>query len=215
MSWFAAFGILGMLAILPLGIQISYDAGGLVLKVAAGPVKLTVYPRPKKKPKEKPDSKEQKKAAGAEENTLPQPPEPPKQELPKGKKQQGGSAVDFIPLLKVGIDFLGDFRRKLRLNALYLRLILGSSDPYDLAVNYGKTWAAVGNLMPVLERCFVIKKRDVEVECDFTALETKIIARLEITITLGRLLALTLVYGIRAFKEYLSLRNKRKGGVAK
>ena len=98
---------------------------------------------------------------------------------------------------------------------LYLRLILASDDPCDLAVNYGKTWAAVGNLIPALEQWFVIKKRDVEVECDFTASEVKVIARLEITITLGRLLSLVAVYACRGIKEFIVFRNKRKGGACK
>ena len=95
---------------------------------------------------------------------------------------------------------------------LYLRLILAGDDPCDLAVNYGKTWTAVGNFLPALERWFVIKKKDVEVECDFAATETKVIARLEITITLGRLLSLVAVYACRGLKEFIVFRNKRKGG---
>ena len=122
--------------------------------------------------------------------------------------------TEFLPFVKLVLDFLGDFRRKLRLDELYLRLILASEDPCDLAVNYGRTWTAVGNLIPALERWFVMKKRDVEVECDFTASETTVIARVDITITLGRLLALVTVYGIRAVKEYLIIRKKRKGGAA-
>ena len=69
--------------------------------------------------------------------------------------------------------------------------------------------------MPVLERWFVIKKRDVEVECDFTASETKIIARMDLTMTLGRLLTLVAVYACRGLKEFIQFRNKRKGGAVK
>ena len=93
---------------------------------------------------------------------------------------------------------------------LFLRLILAGDDPCDLAVNYGRAWAAVGNLMPQLERLFVIKKRDIQVECDFTAEEISVIAHVDITITLGRLLTLAVVYGIRVLFEFLSM--KRKGG---
>ena len=113
------------------------------------------------------------------------------------------------------LDFLGDLRRKLRVRQLYLRLVLAGDDPCDLAVNYGKTWTAVGNLLPVLERWFVIKKKDVEVECDFTASETLVVARLEITMTLGRLLSLAAVYAVRGLKEFIVFRNKRKGGACK
>ena len=110
---------------------------------------------------------------------------------------------------------LGAFRRKLRVNVLELKLILAGDDPCDLAVNYGKAWAALGNLLPRLERVFVIKKRDLEVECDFTANETLVTARLDLTITLGRLLALGVVYGIRALITFLKIKKKRKGGAVK
>ena len=70
----------------------------------------------------------------------------------------------------------------------------------------------MGNLMPRLERVFVIKKRDIEVECDFEESSTKVIARLDLTITLGRLLAAVFVFAFRALVEFLKIKNKRKGG---
>ena len=212
MGWMIALGVLTLLAVLPLGVRIRYDGNGLLLKLVAGPVKLTLLPRPKKQEKKQ---SLPKKPEEVKEESLPKPPQIPKQEESKEKKEKGGSLTDFFPLVKTGLDLLGDFRRKLRIDNLYLRLILASSDPCDLAVNYGKTWAAVGNLMPVLEKCFVIQKRDVQVQCDFTASETLVIARADITITLGRLVALVAVYGFRGLKEFLILRNKRKGGAAK
>lgn len=218
MGWLITFGILFLLAVLPLGVRIRYNSDGLLVRVILGPVKITVVPMPKKKKKE-----EKKKAEPAaaqvpvapvkEGKPLPQPPQPPPEK--KQKTEKGGSLLDFLPLVKTALDFLGDFRRKLRVDDLYLRLILASSDPCDLAVNYGKTWTAVGNLMPQLDRLFVIRKRDVEVQCDFTASDTTVIARVDITITLGRLLALVTVYGIRAVKEFLTIRKKRKGGAVK
>ena len=217
MGWLITGGVLFLLAVLPLGVSIQYDSGGPLVKVILGPIKFTLYPCPKKETKEKKKEppKEEKKEQPKEEEKLPKGSQPPKEESPKEKQEKGGSLTDFLPLVKVALDFLGDFRRKLRLNHLYLRLILASSDPCDLAVNYGKTWAAVGNLLPVLEKLFVIKKRDVEVECDFTASETLVIARLDFTITLGRTLALAVFYGIRALKEFLTIQKKRKGGAAK
>ena len=117
--------------------------------------------------------------------------------------------------MKIALDFLGDFRRKLRLDNLYLRLILAGNDPCDLAVNYGRAWAAMGNLLPQLEKWFVIKKRDIEVECDFETSETLVIARLDLTITIGRLLAAAVKFAVRALIEYLKIRKKRKGGAVK
>ena len=216
MGWWITLGILTLLALVPVGVRVCYDAEGPLVKLVLGPVKLTLFPRPKKDQKPEKEKKEQlskrKAKKTAEEANLPKPPQPPAEKKPKGKK--GGSLKDFLPFVKLAFDFLGVFRRKLRMNELYLRLILASSDPCDLAVNYGKTWTAVGNFLPALERWFVIQKRDVEVECDFTASEAKVIARLEITMTLGRLLSLAAVYAVRGLKEFIVFRNKRKGGAS-
>ncbi len=219
MGWLITLGVLILLAVLPLGVHVQYDSEGPLVQVIAGPVRLTVFPAPKKKKKKekKPAQKpEVKPDTPPEDPALPKPPQPPKQENKgKPKEKKGGSLTDFIPFVKLGLNFLGDLRRKLRVNDLELKLILASSDPCDLAVNYGKTWAAVGSLMPALERWFVIKKRNVEVECDFTASQTLVTARLDITITLGRLLSLIAVYGIRGLKEFLNFKKKRKGGAQK
>ena len=114
--------------------------------------------------------------------------------------------------MDLALEFLGKFRRKLRVNRLELKLVMASDDPCDLAVNYGKAWVALGNLMPQLERLFVIKKRNLEVECDFTAEKTLIFARLDLTITIGRILSLGVVYGIRIIRQYLKIMKTRKGG---
>lgn len=221
MGWLIALGIVLLLAVLPLGVRVRYNSEGVAVKIIAGPVKITLLPRPKKKKKEKKKKEKKKtkaKSAGspAEEENLPKPPQPPK--APKKKvaeAEKGGSLLDFLPLVKIALDFLGDFRRKLRLDDLYLRLILAGNDPCDLAVNYGRAWTAMGSLLPQLEKWFVIKKRDVEVECDFEASETLVIARLDLTITLGRLLAAAVKFAVRALIEYLKIKKKRKGGAVK
>ncbi|MDY4507534.1 MAG: DUF2953 domain-containing protein [Candidatus Faecousia sp.] len=206
--WIAAAIVL-ILAVLPLGVRVRYNSAGLILRVIAGPLKITVFPGKKKPKKQKVKQKKSKEEQNAEPSASEdKPPQPP--EAQPEQKEKGGSIARFLPFIKLGLKFLGDFRRKLRLDNLYVRLILAGDDPCDLAVNYGRIWAAVGNLMPQLERLFVIKKRDIQVECDFTASETCVVAHLDITITLGRLLALALVYGVRVLIEFLSM--KRKGG---
>lgn len=211
MGWLIALAVLVLLAALPLGVSVKYDSGGPLVRLLAGPGKLTLYPRPKKKPK--PEKKAPEKPAKPEKpkQEEPKPPQPPKEEAPK-PKEKGGRALDFLPLVKTALDLLGDFRRKLRVKDLELKLILAGNDPCDLAVNYGRANAAMGNLLPQLERLFVIKKRDIQVACDFTASETLVIARLDVTITLGRLLSLGVRYGLRALKEFLTIKKKRKGG---
>ena len=226
MGWLIAFGILFLLAILPLGVSVRYDEDGPLVKVIAGPVKITVFPRPKKDKKEKKPKKTEKTGKQPPEEPVKQA-EPTKTEQPakdpstgaakeeKPAKKSGGPITDFLPLVRVALDMLGAFGRRLRVNVLELKLIMAADDPCDLAVNYGRAWAAVGNLMPRLERVLVIKKRDIEVECDFETNQTRVIARLELTITLGRIIGTAVVYGVKALIEFLKIKNKRKGGASK
>ena len=199
-GWLIAFGILFLLAILPLGVNAKYDVSGVLVRLIAGPARITIVPGKKKDPKEKPKKEKKAEAKGDKK--------------PAEKKEAGGPITDFLPLLQIALDLLNDFRRKLRVDRLEARIILAGDDPCDLAVNYGRAWAALGNLWPRLERFLVIKKRDVQIECDFTADTTVISARIDLTITLGRLLTLIAVYGFKAIKEYFHIKNKRKGGNA-
>ena len=195
MGWLLALGLLVLLACLPIGIRIVYAAAGLKVWLYVGPVALGLYPYSKQKGK---SSKKQKpgKSASSRQQT--------------GVK--GGSFGDFLQVLKIVTNFLGGFRRKLRVQYLHLKLILGSDDPCDLAQNYGRGWAVLGNVMPHLERVFIIKKRNLEVECDFSAPNTTLLADMKITITVGRLLALVAIHGLRALKVFRMISNKRKGG---
>jgi len=213
MGWLITLGVIVLLAVLPLGVSVRYNSEGPLVRVIAGPVRITVFPLPKKeKKKKKSEPSPEPKPAAEPAPQNPAPPSKPREEKPREEK--GGSFLDFLPLVKLVFEFLGDFRRKLRLNNLELKLIMAGGDPANLAINYGRAWAAVGNLMPQLERLFVIKKRDIEVECDFTGTETLVIARLDLTITLGRILSLVFVYAIRAMIEFLKIKKKRKGGAA-
>ncbi|MBQ8768387.1 MAG: DUF2953 domain-containing protein [Oscillospiraceae bacterium] len=196
MGWLIALAVIAALAFLPLGIKAKYDADGAAAWLILGPLRTALYPSQKteKKPKNEESAEPERKKKSGE-----------------GKK--GGSFTDFFPLLDAVLKLLGELLcRKLRVKKLQARIIMAGDDPCDLAVNYGRAWAALGNLVPLLERFFVIKKRDLQVECDFTADKTLIDAQLELTITLGRLLHLGAKHGIRVLREYLKIVKLRKGG---
>ncbi len=219
MGWLITLGILILLGLAPLGIHVTYDQDGVLAKLVAGPAKIVLFPRPKKEkkapaPKQQPTPKPAPTPTAPRDDKVPaQPNLPPDPE--RKKKKKGGSVTDFLPLVKVALNFLGDFRRKLRVDVLEAKIILAGDDPCDLAVNYGRAWAALGNLLPRLERVLVIKKRDLNIECDFEGSETLITARVQITITLGRLLGLAAVYGFKGVKTLIPILNKRKGGNVK
>ena len=198
-GWIILLVLIALLAVLPLGVSARYDAGGPLVRLIVGPLRFTLYPAAKKAKKEK--------KAGTKAKTGHM-----VAKADQTGQQSAGSVTDFIPIVRYILDFLVDFRRKIRVNMLELKLTLAGDDPCDLAVNYGRAWAALGNLLPQLERFFIIKKRDLQVQCDFTADQTVIYARLDITITLGRLLCIAVHHGTRVLREFLRIMKTRKGG---
>lgn len=202
MGWLIALAVVVILAMLPLGASVIYEESGTGVWILAGPLRIRVYPRKKKekpekteKPQKQPEKKPQKQQTA----------EPPK---------KGGSWKDFLPLVRVGLDFLGDLRRKIRVKRLELNLCMAGDDPCDLAINYGRANAAKGALLAGLNRAFVIQKQQVKIDCDFAADEMTIYARLDATITLGRMILLFGRYGVRGLKAYLKLSKIRKGGAS-
>ena len=197
MGWLIALAVLCGLCFVPIGVRGIYREDNPGIWLLIGPVKYLVFPG---KPKEKKPKEKTKSVKG-------------KQTQQTGtKKQRGGSYQNFKPVITTVIELLGHFRRKIRVNHLEMKLILAGGDPSDLAVNYGKAWIAVGNLMPQLERLFVIKKRNVKVECDFAGDKTLVYFRVDATITLGRTIHLLSHYGIKVLKELLKLKKLQKGG---
>lgn len=203
MGWLIFLAILIGLGCLPLGVRLRYDEDGPLAAVLLGRLPIVLYPVPGWL--KKLTSREKKPGENKPKE------EKPKKEKPQkaAENPQGGSWKKFLPLVQLGLHFLGDFRRKLRVNRLVLRLTLAGDDPCDLAVNYGRAWAAVGNLLAAMQRAFVIQKRDVEVQCDFLGEETKVVFAMDLTITLGRVLGLLVKYGIRAVKILLKMKNQK------
>ena len=177
-GWLIAGGILFLLAILPLGVRFRYNEQGFAMKILAGPFKIPFsIPKAKKFPKDTPE-KEKKK--------------PKESKKPKEDAQKGGSWKDFLPLVSVGLDFLGDLRWKLRFDHINIH---------------------VAGLWPALERAFVIRRKNVEITCDFAASETLVAAAGDVTLTLGRAVCLTVRYGVRALREYLKIRKSKDKAV--
>ena len=110
MGWWIALAVLVCLAVLPLGIRVRYDGGGLRVYLLAGPVFIGLYPRKEKPKKEKVKKKNpRKKRKKAQDQPAPaQQKDPPEMTLeekypnldkkpgriprtpPEKKEEQGG-----------------------------------------------------------------------------------------------------------------------------
>lgn len=195
-GWIVLALVLGVFFI-PMGVVADYDENGIGVRLKIGFVGIRLYPRKKTKGNKKEKKKSAAKAVGKSTDS---------------EESQGGKLSDFLPLLRTLLDFLGNLRRRITIQDLRLKLILAGGDPCDMSIHYGRAWAAVGSLLPQLERLFQIKKRNVEIACDYVADETAVLGHVHISILPIRLIALVVRFGIRMLKQYSTIKNQRKGG---
>jgi hypothetical protein len=194
-GWILAALLLGVLLI-PIGVTAGYDELGVRVFLKIGPFRIRLYPAMKTTDKKKAEKRSSKEKTSAE----------------APKEEAGGKLSDFIPLLRTLFNFLGDLRRRITVKDLQLKLTIAGGDPCDMSIHYGRAWASIGGLLPQLERLFKIKKRNIAVACDYVAEETIVQGYLHISIMLIRLLSLVLCYGVRIIKQYIRIKNNRKGG---
>lgn len=211
MSWTWWMTVLVILAVLvligciPVGVDAAYGEGSVLLSAKIGFFRLQILPAKPKKPKK---TKQEKPAVSPAPSAAPD--APTAETAPKKKLALPGGLNGILRLANLALSTLGDLRRKLRVEELTLHVTFAGDDPADAALHYGQAWAAVGALMPALDRLFVIKKRDICPILDYNREQMSVDAHLILTITIGRALAL----GLKAGLGFLKLLNDSKKGGA-
>ena len=175
---------------LPLGAGVSRTREeGNRIWLQLGPASITLYPRPKKPPTKPAKEKKSK---------------PAKEKKPKkeGKPRKPFTREQIVTLvrrfLSLALEAAGSFRRKLCIDVLELDLIVGSPDPADAAMDYGKASAALGALWGPLNEAFRVKDGRARVDVDFQQEHWAVWGRLQMTLTIGQLVWLGLRYGAAA-----------------
>ena len=150
-----------LIGFLRVGATISYH-GELRVQLRVGAIKLTVFPRRKKKAK-----KEKQKQP--EEKTKE---DKPKDEKPKKKRSIPRPTLDDIrDLLETALSALRATARRAcrrtRVDPLDATILLGADDPADVAVLFGTVNTAVFTLMPKMEETFYIPNPSIRLRMDF------------------------------------------------
>lgn len=185
-----------LLGLLPFGIVLQYEHKIMQIWLTIGTLRFRVFPAKEKR-------QSAKAGKGNKKDTF---------ESHAQVKNMKQDLSRFVPLVRLVIDFLLDFRTKLQIDYLQFRMILAGGDPCDLSINYGRAWAVLGNAMPLLERCFTIKKRDLEIACDYMEDTTKITAYIKMTITVAHILLLGGYHGFRLLRKYFQITKSAKDG---
>ena len=189
----ALFAVINRLRV---GVDVGYEGQTVHLRARVGPKQITILPRPEK-PEKKPKKKKEKKPPEKK-------PEAVTEEKPKAKPDR----ETILTLARLGLEAAGAFRRKLRIALFRLYWIAGAKDPYDTAMQSGYVRAALDGLFPLAARALRFRERDVRVGADFTAEKPQIEGRLILTIRIGQIVAIGIVFACKFLT--FTLRRKRE-----
>lgn len=198
--------LLAALALIPVGVRVQYDAGDAQIQAAIGPARITLYPRGhvnERKRVRKQDKLRRKRAKRRAKAAA----RPPKQEALKQNKKL--SPAELRPFLDPALDFLQGMRKKLLVRELTLVVTYGGEDAAKTAIGYGRAWAVIGAVIPVLENSFRIKSRRIEARLDYEQEKLSLYLLLDVRMRIGTGLLLGLKAGFQFLKTMLKT---KKGG---
>lgn len=180
--------VVALIAFLKVGIQVTWD-GTLALRLMIGPVRFSIL---SDKNTEESSAKEPvQKETAAKKKSRPQ---------KKKSPWPGVLLANWQELL----ELVGRVLHMPCLNPLILKVGFGGEDPAACAVNYGRAWALVGAVMPLLERNFRIGKREIDVRYDQDSKKMSVYAKAALTVRVGQCVSLAvsaLMLFLRLYKQ--------------
>ncbi len=212
--------LLLLVLLLPARVRVMLRQEKFFLWVGLGPFRLRLLPWKEKKPKKqkKPEKPEEAKPQKRES-----PPSPPPQAerpgeaagpAPQIRKEKesapasGGMEKLDIPyimdLIHLGLSAMEQFRRALRVDRFLLDCAIATGDAAKTAMAYGAAAAGVGMFLPLLEENLRVRKKDIQVICDFEGTESQIFLEVQVSALVFQLL----IIGIKVLRGFLRLRKQ-------
>ena len=177
-----------------LGGRAEYSAEGFFAWVKIGAFYIRVFPPAEKKSEKTTKDKKPK------ENKKPP-------EEPTGK-EKGGGLAKLKDLISLAFDAVGRVLRAIRVDKLYLDFTSAGEDPAAAAMAFGYANAAVGMIFPLLEQNLNIKERRIRTRVDFQQSDPSVYLLAQLSMTVGQLVALGVVVGVKFLKFLITHRDK-------
>lgn len=169
--WLTVLMSLFLLAIIKVGIRFSWENREAELQILIWKLHIAL-------PKEK-----KRKSAAAAAEKIPQ-------KMPKktenGKLWLRAGLAHWQELLALIACVL----RTPTLDLLRIHLTVGGPDPAACAMTYGRTCEAIGMALPILGHTFRIKRKDIQVVCDYGLEQTVVLVQAEITVRIYEIVIL-------------------------
>ncbi len=181
--------VLTVLLLIPLGIDGGYRNGSLILGLKIGFLNLRLLP-------------------GRKRHREPKPPKISRLKRKKKPKKEKKLLIhsDINELALIALKALGRLRRRLQVDYLRFRYTLVGGNPFSTALGYGAGNAILGLFVPLFDRAFVIRERDIGLDFDFLSNGQSIDCWLTMTIQIWELLYVAAALGL----DFLKIKWKHK-----
>ncbi len=212
--------LLLLILLLPARVRVMLRQEKFFLWVGLGPFRLRLLPWKEKKPKKQKKPEKPEEAKPQKRETPPSPPPQaarpgeaagPAPQIRKEKEStpaSGGMEKLDIPyimdLIHLGLSAMEQFRRALRVDRFLLDCAIATGDAAKTAMAYGAAAAGVGMFLPLLEENLRVRKKDIQVICDFEGTESQIFLEVQVSALVFQLL----IIGIKVLRGFLRLRKQ-------
>lgn len=178
--------VLFLLSMIRLGAAVEFSGSGLMVRIKAGALQFTVFPRKSGRQK-----REKKSAKSQKEKKKPE----------EGEASAKGGALalvqEFLPL---AADAAGRVKRTIRIDRFYLDLTMAAGDPALAAMGFGGANAVLGMLWPPIEQNFNVKDWRLRTAVDFQLQAPVVWLQAAATLSVGQIVSLGAHLGIRAVR---------------
>lgn len=176
-----------LLGLIRLGGAAEYSEEGLSVKFRIGQLRFRVFPVREKKEKKAPKKKKKKK--------------PQEEKAPKAKRGGPLELVKrYLPLI---CEAAGELKRKIRIDQLYLDLVIASGSASGTAMAFGYSNMALGMIWPLIEQNFDVRDPRIRTGADFSAQSTWVYINAAFSARLGQLVSFALRFGWKFLRIYL------------
>lgn len=160
-----------------IGVQVTYGAKRLQVRMKLGRIWYQLYPRNRKKSHFK--SSPQKAGKGAGDGTA------------KEKSVDFWEKKDqIIQMLSLICETAGRLTRKIRIDELKMDLLWSAPDPAACGIGFGTVNALTGMMWPVFEQNFNVRTYRIRTDVDFDQGRPELHLKLLATLTIGQAIAL-------------------------
>lgn len=212
--------LLLLILLLPARVRVMLRQEKFFLWVGLGPFRLRLLPWKEKKPKKQKKSEKPEEAKPQKRETPPSPspqaerpgeaarPAPQIRKEKESAPASGGMDKLDIPyimdLIHLGLSAMEQFRRALRIDRFLLDCVIATEDAAKTAMAYGAAAAGVGMFLPLLEENLRVRKKDIQITCDFEKTESQIFLEIQVSALVFQLL----IIGIKVLRGFLRLRKQ-------